>query len=135
MVAGMDRKQAAGHRSVEMVDVAAEARETEAVLREIEAKVRAQNLGPATLPTGCSLTPPRQGSLPTFKKIEGDRRFAVPRCWSRGDSNRRSSLAFSALERGRSPAAFGPNLPADRSENNSLVGFGAVALAETSSLS
>jgi hypothetical protein len=58
MVAGMDRKQGAGNRSVQMADVAAQARETEAVLREIEAKVRAQNLGPASLPTGRSLTPP-----------------------------------------------------------------------------
>jgi hypothetical protein len=56
MVAGMDREQGTGNRSVEMADVAAEEGETESVLREIEAKVRAQNLGPATLPTGRSLT-------------------------------------------------------------------------------
>jgi len=31
---------------------------------------------------------------------ERDRRFAVPRCWSRGDSNRRSSLWFLAVAKG-----------------------------------
>ena len=52
-----------------------------------------------------------------------------------GDSNCRSSLVFfPSWKRVRSPAVFGPNLPADRSENNSLVGLSAVALAETSSL-
>jgi hypothetical protein len=31
------------------------------------------------------------------RNCERDRRFAVTRCWSRGDSNRRSSLRFLAL--------------------------------------
>jgi hypothetical protein len=36
-------------------------------------------------------------------------------------------LPFPPWKRNRSPAVFGPNLPVDRSENNSLVGFSAVA--------
>jgi hypothetical protein len=52
-----------------------------------------------------------------------------------GDSNRRSSLAFCLRKQEQSPVGFGHELPADRSENNSLVGFSAAALAETSSLS
>jgi hypothetical protein len=35
-----------------------------------------------------------------FKKRERDRRFALPRWWSGGDSNRRSSLWFLALTKG-----------------------------------
>ena len=34
--------------------------------------------------------------------------FAVPRWWSRGDSNRRSSLAFCPLETARSSGRFRP---------------------------
>jgi hypothetical protein len=43
-----------------------------------------------------STSPPRSRKL-TLKNPETGSRFAVPRCWSRGDSNRRSSLRFLAL--------------------------------------
>jgi len=43
----------------------------------------------------------RQETLPLVSR-ERDRRFAVPRCWSRGDSNCRSSLWFLALTKARS---------------------------------
>ena len=51
-------------------------------------------------------------------------RFAVPR--SGGDSNRRSALAFSALEKDSRSSRFGQNFLEDRSENNSLIAFSAV---------
>jgi hypothetical protein len=51
----------------------------------------------------------------------------VPRCWSEGDSNRRSSLAFSPLEEGPKSGSFSTRIcRQDRSEDHSLIGFSAV---------
>jgi hypothetical protein len=46
-----------------------------------------------------------------------DRRFAPTRCWEQGDSNCRSSLAFSPLEKGRESRRFRPEF-AGRSRSN-----------------
>jgi hypothetical protein len=40
--------------------------------------------------------------------MKADRWFAVPRWWSGGDSNRRSSLAFSPLEKAPKSGPFWP---------------------------
>jgi hypothetical protein len=48
----------------------------------------------------------------------------VTRCWSGGAFELPVLFGlFPRWKRGQSPAVFGQNLPADRSENNSLIGF------------
>jgi hypothetical protein len=66
----------------------------------------------------CRRRRPRGSAL-----CERDRRFAVRRWWSRGDSNCRSLLGLLLMGDGRNPLVFGTAVPMDRVGENFSVRF------------
>ena len=99
----------------------------------------------ARLPGGFNGCPPRTRTIPVAtvtcddcalgRSSLTDLRFAVPRCWSRGDSNRRSSLAFCPFGKEAKSGRFRPEFGGRSLGEQFSDRLRHSAPAETSSLS